>query len=74
MDDSDVGDIGNVEADDSGAVNSVFKDPYISLKQGKESNVAGRSIVVRRGTDDFVTAADDGNAGPIVAYGVLKPL
>ena len=74
MDDSDVGDIGNVVADDSGAVKSVFKDPYISLKQGKEANVAGRSVVVRQDADDFVTTADDGNAGPIVAYGVLKPL
>lgn len=69
-----IGDLGNVEANQAGAVSATFKDPYISLKQGKEANVAGRSIVIRQGADDFATAENDGNAGPIVAYGVLKPV
>lgn len=72
-----IGDLGNVTADGTGAVSTTFKDPYISLKDGKKgsnSNVAGRSIVVRAGADDFVTTENDGGAGPIVAYGVLKPV
>mmetsp|Transcript_31926 Transcript_31926/g.51117 ORF Transcript_31926/g.51117 Transcript_31926/m.51117 type:complete len:282 (-) Transcript_31926:198-1043(-) len=68
-----IGDLGNISADSSGAVSTVFKDPYVSLKKGKEANVVGRSVVLRAGPDDFVTARDDGNAGPIVAYGVLRP-
>lgn len=74
------GDLGNVTADVAGAVSTTFKDQYISLKPGRvkalglEPNVAGRSIVVRKGADDFITAENDGGAGPIVAYGVLKPL
>jgi Cu-Zn family superoxide dismutase len=31
-----IGDLGNVTADEAGAVSSTFKDQYISLKQGKE--------------------------------------
>ena len=69
-----IGDLGNVVADDAGVVSKTFVDPYISLRQGKEANVGGRSIVVRQGEDDFVTAENDGNAGPIVAFGVLKPM
>eukprot|EP00227_Mantoniella_beaufortii_P007795 CAMPEP_0197597524 /NCGR_PEP_ID=MMETSP1326-20131121/27512_1 /TAXON_ID=1155430 /ORGANISM="Genus nov. species nov., Strain RCC2288" /LENGTH=265 /DNA_ID=CAMNT_0043164213 /DNA_START=43 /DNA_END=840 /DNA_ORIENTATION=- len=68
-----IGDLGNVTADDAGLVNATFKDDYLSLKKG-EANVAGRSIVIRSGADDFVTFAEDGGAGPILAYGVLKPV
>ena len=41
-----------------------FKDQYIALRDGKNMfNVAGRSIVVRQGADDFTTQSDDGGAG-----------
>lgn len=68
-----IGDLGNVVADPSGVVDVSFKDPYVTLKPGKEANIVGRSVVVRAGADDFVTAADDGGAGRVLAYGTIKP-
>ncbi|ACO70279.1 predicted protein, partial [Micromonas commoda] len=68
-----IGDLGNVTANDSGAVEDTFKDQYIALRDGKNMfNVAGRSIVVRQGADDFTTQSDDGGAGKILAYGTIK--
>ena len=68
-----IGDLGNVTANEAGAVDASFKDQYIALRDGKNMfNVAGRSIVVRQGADDFTTQSDDGGAGKILAYGTLK--
>ena len=67
------GDLGNITANEAGAVDASFKDQYIALRDGKNMfNVAGRSIVVRQGADDFTTQSDDGGAGKILAYGTLK--
>ena len=43
------------------------------MKSGKEANIVGRSVVVRAGADDLVTAEDDGGAGRVLAYGTIKP-
>ena len=55
------------------AVGGTFKDQYVSLRDGKENSIAGRSVVVRARADDFVTAKDDGDAGAVVAYGTIRP-
>ena len=68
-----IGDLGNVVADETGAVGGTFKDQYVSLRDGKENSIARRSVVVRARADDFVTAKDDGDAGAVVAYGTIRP-
>ena len=68
-----IGDLGNVVANDSGIVDASFTDRYVTLKSGKEANIVGRSVVVRAGADDLVTAEDDGGAGRVLAYGTIKP-
>ena len=60
-------------ANDSGIVDASFTDRYVTLKSGKEANIVGRSVVVRAGADDLVTAEDDGGAGRVLAYGTIKP-
>jgi Cu-Zn family superoxide dismutase len=69
------GDLGNLVADADGNVagdEKKFKDLYVSLNPKKAECVAGKAVVVRARADDFKTEADDGDAGEIVAVGVLK--
>ena len=69
------GDLGNLVADADGNAQGVekkFKDLYVSLNPKKPECVAGKAVVVRARADDFKTEADDGDAGEIVAVGVLK--
>jgi Cu/Zn superoxide dismutase len=69
------GDLGNLVADADGNVagdEKKFKDLYVSLNPKKTECVAGKAVVVRARADDFKTEADDGDAGEIVAVGVLK--
>jgi len=66
-----IGDLGNIVAEDDGSSTTKIKDLYTTLKPGAANSLAGRSVVIRAGVDDFETEADDGNAGPIVAYGAI---
>ena len=69
------GDLGNLVADADGNAQGVekkFKDLYVSLNPKKPECVAGKAVVVRARADDFKTEADDGDAGEIVAVGVIK--
>ena len=69
------GDLGNLVADADGNVagdEKKFKDLYVSLNPKKAECVAGKAVVVRARADDFKTEADYGDAGEIVAVGVLK--
>ena len=69
------GDLGNVVADADGNVagdEKTFKDLYVSLNPKKAECVAGKAVVVRARADDFKTEENDGDAGEIVAVGVLK--
>lgn len=71
------GDLGNVLADDAGVVDGAekkFKDSYVSLQPNKPENIAGKVVVVRARKDDFKTEMDDGDAGEIIAFGVIKPV
>ncbi|KAF8158100.1 superoxide dismutase [Crassisporium funariophilum] len=69
-----VGDLGNIETDDSGVANFVFTDSVISLNGQK--SIVGRAIVVHVGTDDLGMGGNDeslktGNAGARAACGVI---
>lgn len=69
------GDLGNLVADADGAARGdekKFKDLYVSLNPKKPECVAGKAVVVRARADDFKTDADDGDAGDIVAVGILR--
>ena len=66
-----IGDLGNIVADENGVSTTTIKDLYTSLKAGEKENIAGRSVVIRAGKDDYETDEDDGNAGPIILYGQI---
>ena len=69
-----VGDLGNIQGDDSGICNVDLSDKMVKLL-GPHS-VIGRSIVVCAGADDggrggHENSLTTGNAGPRIAYGVI---
>lgn len=69
-----VGDIGNVDADETGIANVRIEDRMTKIF-GPHS-VIGRSIVIYAGADDGgrggqETSLTTGNAGPRIAYGVV---
>jgi Cu-Zn family superoxide dismutase len=62
------GDMGNIEADDSGKAHLEYTDNTISLEG--EGSIVGRSVIVHKNEDDLKTQPT-GNAGPRVACGVI---
>ncbi len=69
-----VGDIGNVDADETGIANVRIEDKMVKIF-GPHS-VIGRSIVICAGADDGgrggqETSLTTGNDGPRIAYGVI---
>ncbi|KAF8957251.1 superoxide dismutase [Flammula alnicola] len=69
-----VGDLGNIESDESGEANFVISDRLISLSG--LTSIVGRSVVVHAGTDDLGRGGNDeslktGNAGARAACGVI---
>ena len=62
------GDMGNIEADDSGKAHLEYIDNTISLDG--EGSIIGRSVIVHKNEDDLKTQPT-GNAGPRVACGVI---
>lgn len=64
-----VGDLGNLEADDNGQVDTrlVFE----SLRLQGETGILGRALIVHQNADDFETQPS-GDAGPRVACGVIE--
>eukprot|EP00538_Stauroneis_constricta_P012051 CAMPEP_0119562388 /NCGR_PEP_ID=MMETSP1352-20130426/20285_1 /TAXON_ID=265584 /ORGANISM="Stauroneis constricta, Strain CCMP1120" /LENGTH=159 /DNA_ID=CAMNT_0007610781 /DNA_START=17 /DNA_END=496 /DNA_ORIENTATION=- len=69
-----VGDIGNVEGDETGACTVSIEDKVVKLI-GPHS-VIGRSLVICAGEDDGGKGGQEksletGNAGPRIAYGVI---
>eukprot|EP00539_Tryblionella_compressa_P020734 CAMPEP_0178882228 /NCGR_PEP_ID=MMETSP0747-20121128/13407_1 /TAXON_ID=913974 /ORGANISM="Nitzschia punctata, Strain CCMP561" /LENGTH=153 /DNA_ID=CAMNT_0020550219 /DNA_START=37 /DNA_END=494 /DNA_ORIENTATION=- len=68
-----VGDIGNIEADETGVANVKIEDKMVKIF-GPHS-VIGRSIVICAGADDQGRGGQEnslttGNAGPRIAFGV----
>jgi Cu-Zn family superoxide dismutase len=69
-----VGDIGNIEADESGVATVKIEDKMVKIF-GPHS-VIGRSIVICAGADDQGRGGQEnslttGNAGPRISYGVI---
>ncbi len=62
------GDMGNIEADESGKAHLEYTDNTISLEG--ESSIIGRSVIIHKNEDDLKTQPT-GNAGPRVACGVI---
>jgi Cu-Zn family superoxide dismutase len=67
---SHAGDLGNVEADASGAVETVMMTRHVELDEGPRS-IAGRAIVIHAQPDDL-SSQPSGNAGARVACGVIE--
>jgi len=63
------GDMPNLKADDKGEVHTSFDVTYLSVGSGG-SDVAGRSVVLHRDTDDY-KSQPAGNSGPRIACGVI---
>lgn len=72
---TDVGDLGNVEADSNGVASVNLSDALISLQPGV-NNIVGRSLVVHADPDDLGQGGHElskttGNAGGRLACGVI---
>lgn len=63
-----VGDLGNIEADNSG--NAHYERTDTQLKFDGRDSIIGRGVIVHAGEDDLVSQPS-GNAGPRVACGVI---
>ena len=63
-----MGDMGNIEADDSGKAHLEYVDPMMSLTG--EKSIMGRSVILHKNEDDMKTQPS-GNAGPRIACGVI---
>jgi len=63
-----VGDLGNIEADNSGNAHYERTDSHLKF-DGRDS-IIGRGVIVHAGEDDLVSQPS-GNAGPRVACGVI---
>ena len=63
-----VGDLGNIEADNSGNAHYDRTDNQLKF-EGRDS-IIGRGIIVHAGIDDLVSQPS-GNAGPRIACGVI---
>jgi len=63
-----VGDLGNLDADESGNATLEFVDKHLAF--GGEESILGRSVIVHAGEDDLTTQPT-GAAGARVACGVI---
>lgn len=68
--DSHAGDLGNIEADENGTVETVIMARYIELDPGQHT-VVGKAFVIHADPDDL-TSQPSGNAGARVACGVIE--
>jgi Cu-Zn family superoxide dismutase len=63
-----VGDMGNIEADESGNARLEYVDKTLSFEG--DGSIIGRSVIVHQNEDDLKTQPT-GNAGPRIACGVI---
>jgi superoxide dismutase, Cu-Zn family len=63
-----MGDMGNIEADETGKAHMDYIDPMLTF-EGSNS-IIGRSVILHKNEDDLKTQPT-GNAGPRVACGVI---
>jgi len=62
------GDMGNIQADDSGKAHIEYFDKMLSLEG--EHSIIGRSVIIHKSEDDFKTQPT-GNSGARIACGVI---
>jgi superoxide dismutase, Cu-Zn family len=63
-----MGDMGNIEADDSGKAHVEYVDPMLSFDGA--NSIIGRSVIVHAKEDDMKTQPT-GNSGPRIGCGVI---
>lgn len=63
-----LGDMGNIEVDESGKAHMEYIDPMMTFEGGH--SIIGRSIILHKNEDDLKTQPT-GNAGPRIACGVI---
>ena len=63
------GDMGNLEADDSGKAHLEYVDPMISFEEGSQC-IIGRSVIIHKSEDDLKTQPT-GNSGARIGCGVI---
>ena len=63
-----MGDMGNLEADESGKAHMEYTDPMMTFDG--DHSIIGRSIILHKNEDDLKTQPT-GNAGPRIACGVI---
>lgn len=65
-----VGDFGNIEVDEEGAVSIALDDGVISLNEG-ENNIVGHALIIHAQRDDL-TSQPTGDAGARAACGIIE--
>ncbi len=63
-----MGDMGNIEADETGKAHLEYTDPMLTLEG--EHSIIGRSVILHKNEDDL-KSQPTGNAGPRIACGVI---
>jgi len=63
-----MGDLGNIEADETGKAHMDYIDPMLTLEG--EHSIIGRSVILHKNEDDL-KSQPTGNAGPRIACGVI---
>jgi Cu-Zn family superoxide dismutase len=67
---SHAGDLGNIDADENGTVETVIMARHVELDRG-ERTIVGKAIIIHADPDDL-TSQPSGNAGARVACGVIE--
>ncbi len=68
---SHAGDLGNVQADESGTAHLELTLSGLSMGTGQPNDILGKSIILHGGVDDL-TGQPSGNSGPRIAGGVIS--
>jgi superoxide dismutase, Cu-Zn family len=63
-----MGDMGNIEADETGKAHLEYTDPVMTFEGA--NSIIGRSVILHKNEDDLKTQPT-GNAGPRIACGVI---
>lgn len=66
-----LGDIGNVELDESGNGSLTLKTDQWSIGTGEKNDIVGRGLIIHDGVDDYTTQPT-GNAGSRIGCGVIE--
>jgi superoxide dismutase, Cu-Zn family len=66
-----VGDLGNLEADESGVAEYQATLEFLTLRAGEQNSIIGRSVIVHEQADDL-TSQPTGAAGGRLACGVVE--